>query len=71
LSTEIEKNQEEILKYLVENDERLKDNVYVDAEQLSKATGLTPYQLNDAVDLLHSSGLVDWAKARRARSGRL
>lgn len=35
-------------------------NTYVDNKQLAKDTGLSPDDLNDAVELLVNKGLVEW-----------
>jgi len=58
LPTEIEENQDKILEYLYAKDVEGKESIHGD--DILKATGLKPVQINDAIELLHNSGLVDW-----------
>ena len=59
MSTEIEKNQDVILQYLYQKDVESEGEAYLKGDDLHKATNLKPVQINDAIELLHASGLVE------------
>lgn len=59
MSSDIQDNAYRILKFLYERQKELGDDVYVGAEDVKNGTGLTVVQVNDAVDLLHESKLVE------------
>lgn len=62
MSTELEMNQYLILKYLTEEANKKGVVEYVPAQDIQKAIGMEPLQINQAVDLLQSSGLVGWMR---------
>lgn len=53
-------NARRILGLLYAKQKELKDEVFVSAEDVMRATGLSEIQINGAVELLHESGLVEW-----------
>ena len=59
MPSDIQDNAYKILKFLYERQKEVRDDVYVDAEHVKKGTGLTVMQVNDAVELLHESKLVE------------
>lgn len=62
-TTEIEKNQDLILKHL--HDLAIEKGVveFIDGHELQKNLGLEPLEINQAVELLKSKGLVEWLQA--------
>ena len=59
MTSDIQDNAYKILKFLYERQKELEDEIYVDAEDVKNGTGLTAVQTNDAIELLHESGLVE------------
>jgi hypothetical protein len=62
VSTEIEKNQDVVLQYLYQRGLEArteKISPFVDGEAIREATNLNPVQINDAIELLDDSGLVE------------
>lgn len=59
MQTEIEKNQDVILQYLYQRDVESEGEAFARGDDLCKATNLKPVQINDAIELLHDSGLVE------------
>lgn len=57
---DIQENLFKILDFLYRRQKEVKDEIYVSGEEIRKATGLSESQINDAVELLHESGLVEW-----------
>ena len=55
-------NAHRILGLLYAKQKELKNEVFVSAEDVMRATGLSEIQINDAAELLHESGLVEWYK---------
>jgi hypothetical protein len=60
MPTELELNQDLILKFLHELTNKKGSADYVSAEDIQKATGLEPLQINHAVELLKANGFVQW-----------
>lgn len=60
MPTELESNQDSILKYLHEMANQQGVVNYVSAEEIQKVTRLEPLQINQAVELLKSKGFVEW-----------
>jgi predicted nucleotide-binding protein len=63
LQTEIEKNQKTILQFLYEVAKSDKPERQITGEDVRKATNLSPTQINDAVELLEASHLIDWGQS--------
>lgn len=59
LATSIEKNQNLILRYLLALEEKSGTVLGVHEKVIAKGTGLTPYQIGTALELLKSRKLVD------------
>jgi hypothetical protein len=59
MSSEIQDNTYKILKFLYNKQKEIKDDIYIAAEDVRNGTGLTVTEVNDAVELLHESGLVE------------
>lgn len=59
MSTEIERNQDTVLEFLYEARRDSENEGWVGGSDISKATGLEPRQINDAVSLLESHSLVE------------
>jgi hypothetical protein len=60
MPTEIEVNQDSILRYLYTKALDTKVHDYIPAAEIHQGTGLDPLQINQAVELLKSNGLIDW-----------
>lgn len=56
------KNAHRILGLLYAKQQALGEEVFVSAEDVMRATRLSEIQINNAVELLHESGLVEWYK---------
>jgi hypothetical protein len=63
MTTEIEKNQDSILTFLNNVAIERGETGYISAKDISEETGLSPLKINQAVELLHSSGQVEWLQA--------
>jgi len=63
LSTETEINQDAILQFLYQDALESDVERWVNPENIHEVTHLKPTQINDAVKLLHDSGLVEWLRA--------
>jgi len=60
LSTEIERNQDRILRFLYEKAAESADERLIKNDEIHEAINLQPVQINDAIELLHDSGFVEW-----------
>jgi hypothetical protein len=60
MPTELELSQDLILKYLHDLTNKKGVSDYVSPQDIQKATELKPLQINQAVELLNSNGLVEW-----------
>jgi hypothetical protein len=60
LPTELESNANSILKLLHDLSEKRGVDDFISAEYIQKTTGLSPLQINHAVELLKSNGFVQW-----------
>jgi hypothetical protein len=59
MPSDIQDNAYKILKFLYNRQKELNDEVYIDAKDVKNGTDLTVPEVNDAVELLHESGLVE------------
>lgn len=60
MSTEIERNQDIILRCLNKIDLETEGRARPDGKRIQQETNLNPSQINDAIELLQHSGLVEW-----------
>jgi hypothetical protein len=60
MPTEIERNQDIVLAYLFDLANKMKGHEYISAKAIQEATGLEPFKLNQAVELLKTNGLIEW-----------
>src|SRR3972149_2453207 len=58
----IEENMSKVLEALVNVPQKEGGYQYVSGEELSKLTGLSPNDLNDAVTILVTSGYLEWQR---------
>ena len=58
--TEIEKNQEDILKYLYKVDEESNGEIAVKGDDIKNSLNFKPSEINNAISLLHDAGLIKW-----------
>jgi len=59
MPSDIQDTVHKILKFLYDREKTFKDHIYVEAKDVKDGTGLTETEVNDAVELLHESGLVE------------
>lgn len=62
LSTDIERNQDKILRLLYQKASESEGEPYFTGQEIQEASSLSPVQINDAIELLHNSGLVHWMR---------
>lgn len=63
MPTEIELNQDKILAYLYRKAYEDGKHEYIPSGAIHQGTGLEPLQINQAVELLRSEGLIEWLQA--------
>ena len=63
MATPTQENMFKVLNSLLKKQKELDDEIYVTGKDIAEATGLSPIQINDSVDLLHDQGLVDWLQS--------
>lgn len=63
MPTEIETNQDTILRYLYGIEKNSGKETWASGKQIAEATKLEPIQINDAIHLLYSADLVEWLRA--------
>ena len=59
MPTELELNVDLILQYLVNRHNKSKSNESVTGNDIRLATGLEPYRINQAIELMKSDGLIE------------